>query len=57
MACRAHYAPVLQLETLSNQYLLIIELSLYYNISSLRHLRYEYFRSTIFSCMSLLGGK
>ena len=32
MACRAHYAPVLQLETLSNQYLLIIELSLCYNI-------------------------
>ena len=32
-------------------------LSLYYNISSLRHLRYEYFRSTIFSCMNLLGGK
>lgn len=30
-------------------------LSLYYNISSLRHLRYEYFRSTIFSCMSMLG--
>ena len=24
-------------------------------ISSLRSLRYEYFRSTIFSCMSLLG--
>ena len=24
-------------------------------ISSLRYLRYEYFRSTIFSCMSLLG--
>ena len=29
--------------------------SLYYNISSLRHLNYKYFRSTIFSCMSLLG--
>lgn len=24
-------------------------------ISSLRYLRYEYFRSTVFSCMSLLG--
>lgn len=31
--------------------------SLYYNISSLRHLSYKYFRSTIFSCMSLLGRK
>ena len=29
--------------------------SLYYNVSALRHLRYEYFRSTIFNCMSLLG--
>ena len=23
--------------------------------SALRHLRYEYFRSTVFNCMSLLG--
>lgn len=30
-------------------------LSIYYNISSLRYLRYEYFRNTIFSCMSMLG--
>lgn len=29
--------------------------TLYYNISSLRYLRYEYFRKTIFSCMSLIG--
>lgn len=29
--------------------------SIYYNISALRHLRYEYFRSTIFSCMTMLG--
>lgn len=28
---------------------------LYYKISSLRYLRYEYFRSTIFDCMSLLS--
>lgn len=28
---------------------------LFYNISSLRYLRYEYFRKTIFSCMSLIG--
>ena len=28
---------------------------LYAKISSLRYLRYEYFRSTIFDCMSLLG--
>lgn len=30
-------------------------LTLYYNISSLRYLRYEYFRKTIFSCMDTLG--
>lgn len=29
--------------------------TLYSKISSLRYLRYEYFRSTIFSCMTLLG--
>jgi hypothetical protein len=29
--------------------------SLYYNVASLRHLSYKYFRSTVFSCMSLLG--
>ena len=29
--------------------------SVYYNISALRHLRYEYFRSTVFSCMTMLG--
>lgn len=28
---------------------------LYTKISSLRYLRYEYFRTTIFDCMSLLG--
>ena len=28
---------------------------LYYKISSLRYLRYDYFRSTVFSCMTLLG--
>ena len=28
---------------------------LYYKISSLRYLRYEYFRSTIFDCMELCG--
>ena len=28
---------------------------LYAKISSLRYLRYEYFRTTIFDCMSLLG--
>lgn len=27
---------------------------LYYKLSSLRYLRYEYFRKTIFDCMSLL---
>ena len=28
---------------------------LYTKISSLRYLRYEYFRTTIFDCMTLLG--
>ena len=27
---------------------------LYYKLSSLRYLRYEYFRTTIFDCMNLL---
>lgn len=29
--------------------------SLYHKVSSLRYLRYEYFRTTIFDCMSLLS--
>ena len=29
--------------------------TLFYKISSLRYLRYEYFRSTIFDCMTLLS--
>lgn len=29
--------------------------TLYYKISSLRYLRYPYFRSTVFSCMNILG--
>lgn len=28
---------------------------LYYKLSSLRYLKYEYFRSTIFDCMNLVG--
>ncbi len=28
---------------------------LFYKLSSLRFLRYEYFRSTIFDCMGLIG--
>lgn len=28
---------------------------LYYKLSTLRFLKYEYFRSTIFDCMTLLG--
>lgn len=28
---------------------------LYFKLSSLRYLKYEYFRSTIFDCMTLLG--
>lgn len=30
-------------------------LTLYHNLASLRYLRYEYFRRTIFDCMSLLS--
>lgn len=30
-------------------------LRLFYKISSLRYLSYKYFRSTIFSCMELIG--
>lgn len=29
--------------------------TLIYKLNSLRYLRYEYFRTTIFDCMSLLG--
>lgn len=29
--------------------------TLYAKLSSLKYLRYDYFRSTIFSCMSILG--
>lgn len=29
--------------------------SLYFKLSSLRYLRFEYFRKTIFDCMDLLG--
>ena len=28
---------------------------LFYKMSSLRYLKYEYFRSTVFDCMNLLG--
>lgn len=28
---------------------------LFYRISSLKYLKYDYFRNTIFSCMTLLG--
>lgn len=46
---------LIELEGIPDEQRSINYLSLYYNISSLRHLRYEYFRSTIFSCMSMLG--
>ena len=46
---------LIELEGIPDDQRSINYLSLYYNISSLRHLRYEYFRSTIFSCMSMLG--
>ena len=48
-------AILIELEGIPEDQRSINYLSLYYNISSLRHLRYEYFRSTIFSCMSMLG--
>lgn len=48
-------AILIELEGIPDNQRSINYLSLYYNISSLRHLRYEYFRSTIFSCMSMLG--
>ena len=48
-------AIIIELEGIPEDQRSINYLSLYYNISSLRHLRYEYFRSTIFSCMSMLG--
>ena len=48
-------AILIELEGIPEDERSINYLVLYYNISSLRHLRYEYFRSTIFSCMSLLG--
>ena len=31
--------------------------TLYHKIASLRYLRYEYFRTTIFDCMSLLSNQ
>lgn len=46
---------LIELEGIPDEERTINYLSLYYNISSLRHLNYKYFRSTIFSCMSLLG--
>ena len=46
---------LIELEGIPEDQRSINYLSLYYNISSLRHLRYEYFRSTIFSCMNMLG--
>ena len=46
---------LIELEGIPEDQRSINYLSLYYNISSLRHLRYEYFRSTIFSCMSMVG--
>lgn len=48
---------LIELEGIPEEDRSINYLSLYYNISMLRHLKYEYFRSTIFSCMSLLGRK
>ena len=29
--------------------------ALFYKISSLRYLKYEYFRTTVFDCMNLIG--
>lgn len=46
---------LIELEGIPEESRTIDYLTLQYNISSLRHLRYEYFRSTIFSCMNILG--
>lgn len=48
-------AILIELEGIPEESRAINYYSLYFNISSLRHLRYEYFRSTVFSCMSMLG--
>ena len=48
---------LVELEGIPEEERSINYLSLYYNIASLRHLSYKYFRSTIFSCMSMLGRK
>lgn len=46
---------LIELEGIPEEERSINYLSIYYNVSALRHLSYKYFRSTIFSCMSLLG--
>lgn len=46
---------LIELEGIPEEQRSINYYSIYYNISALRHLRYEYFRSTIFSCMTMLG--
>lgn len=46
---------LIELEGYSEQEKTIDYYVLFYKISSLRHLRYEYFRTTIFDCMELIS--
>lgn len=46
---------LIELYSFSDERKTINYYTLYAKLSSLKYLRYDYFRSTIFSCMSLLG--
>lgn len=47
---------LIELEGIPNDMRSINFYILYHNVSTLRYLKYEYFRKTIFNCMNLLGG-
>lgn len=46
---------LIELYSFSDERKTINYYTLYAKLSSLKYLRYDYFRSTIFSCMSILG--
>lgn len=46
---------LIELYSFPNERKTINYYTLYAKLSSLKYLRYDYFRSTIFSCMSILG--
>jgi hypothetical protein len=48
-------AILIELQGIPEEAQTINYISLYYKISSLRYLSYNYFRKTIFDCMSLLS--